>query len=117
MIKLLLIVIVEATAKLSNLASAETRLVSKTIDTEGQHVAVYNYTALDDKIICGAGTKCSGWQVYGQYKVVTNIEGDSRVELTGTVHSPHTWASGGIVGIAWNFPFETNKKETEQVLL
>ena len=92
-------------------------VTGKLIPQTGQYVSVYNYTALDDKIICVAGTKCYGWKMFGQYKVVTDIGGASRVELTGTVETPHTWASGGIVGLAWNFPFETSKTENEQVLL
>lgn len=95
----------------------QTKLVSKTIDSEGQYVAVYNYTAIDSQFTCTETSKCFGWAITGQYKVVTDIGGASRLELTGTVKSPYSWASGGIVGMAWSFPFETTKQENEQVLL
>ena len=45
--------------------------------------------------------------------MITDERGESRVELSGVVKSPEAWVSGGIVGMAWNFPFETDRKENE----
>ena len=83
---------------------------------------LYRFKGDESTRECMKTNPCAGWEVDGEYRVVSSVRGESYVELSFTAESPNEWRAGNKHDISFNFPFQitnANKvlKWTETLLI